>query len=200
MFLDKKLIDCSVIVDDHPTLLGLPTQKRIWSDTSIAFPESPDTEVEERINLQKSIIQNFGVIEILFALTDAASDCPEYFKRVVKLALPNPAWHDPANCRPVGSSFILNGINFQVEQHSCNFRSQLLLTKNNELIFAAYIGATSPAQIGISSSKLNENDVRHLAVVAKVIEGKRKVNHDAFFNEMITRLKNENDDNIKGNF
>lgn len=125
MFSDKRLTDCSIILDENPSLFGLPIEKRIWTKTSFSYPEHPDRDVTKRIELQKSIIEDFGVIEIIFSLSTAAEDFQEYFRSVRKLVIPRPSWHDPSNFKATGSAFILDGNNYLAEQYSSNFRCQL---------------------------------------------------------------------------
>lgn len=191
MFFDKGLTDCSTILDENPSLFGLPIEKRIWTKTSFSYPEHPDRDVTKRIELQKSIIEDFGVIEIIFSLSTAAEDFQEYFRSVRKLVIPRPSWHDPSNFKATGSAFILDGNNYLAEQYSSNFKCQLVLVKNGQPILSAHIGPSSPSQISILSSKLDKDDVQRLAVVANVIEKKRGMKHDTFFNAMIDRLRVE---------
>jgi hypothetical protein len=94
----------------------------------------------------------------------------------------------------------LNGAYFQVEQHSCNCQSVILLIKNNEIIFLAHCNADQPTKITISSSKLNETDVQNLAVIANAIEANGKVDYESWISVFTDRLKSESDNEIKKSF
>jgi len=201
MFFKKKCTDCSAIIDENHSLIGLPIQSRIWNKTSeFSYPEHPDTDITKRIDLQKLIIEEFGVIEIIFTLSTAAEDFQKNFKPVRKLAIPCPVWHAPSNFKAAGSTFTLYGDSYLAEQHSSNYRSHILLAKNGHPILTAYISPTSPSHVSILGAKLDKNDVQRLAVVANVINVKRRVNHDTWVTTMIDRLKTERDEDIKRNF